>query len=169
MAKPTRSAQPQQPKAAVPTRAQAAPTAKAKASTPSVLAQRNDTLVFGRETYKWMLIGLGIMAIGFICMSGGAMPSPEQMQKMMAVYKAWMEKFKDDIVDMGDKLKPEGRLLTASGLADGPFVELKEVIGGYMILTAESYERVAEIIRECPMMIGPGITLEIRELSGAKM
>ena len=70
---------------------------------------------------------------------GGAMPSPEQMQKMMAVYKAWMEKFKDDIVDMGDKLKPEGRLLTASGLADGPFVELKEVIGGYMILTAESY------------------------------
>ena len=77
MAKPTRSAQPQPPKAAVPTRAQATPTAKAKASTPSVLAQRNDTLVFGRETYKWMLIGLGIMAIGFICMSGGSMPSPD--------------------------------------------------------------------------------------------
>ena len=77
MAKPTRSAQPQQPRAAVPTRPQAAPTAKPKSSTPSVFGQRNDTLVFGRETYKWMLIGLGIMAIGFICMSGGAMPSPD--------------------------------------------------------------------------------------------
>ena len=77
MAKPTKSAQPQPPKAAVPVRAQVAPTVKAKVSTPSVFGQNNDTLVFGRETYKWMLIGLGIMAIGFICMSGGAMPSPD--------------------------------------------------------------------------------------------
>jgi hypothetical protein len=71
--KPSQSAQPQ--KAAVPTRTQTAtvPT-KAKAS---VLEQRNDTLVFGRETFKWMLIGLGIMAVGFICMTGGSMPSPD--------------------------------------------------------------------------------------------
>lgn len=26
-------------------------------------------------------------------------PSPEQMQQMFAAYKAWMEKFKDDILD----------------------------------------------------------------------
>jgi Protein of unknown function (DUF3098) len=77
MAKPSKSAQPQQPKAAVPTRSQAAPAAKTKSSTPSVFGQRNDTLVFGRETYKWMLIGLGIMAVGFLCMSGGSMPSPD--------------------------------------------------------------------------------------------
>jgi Protein of unknown function (DUF3098) len=71
--KPSQSAQPQ--KAAVPTRTQTAtvPT-KAKAS---VVEQRNDTLVFGRETFKWMLIGLGIMAVGFICMTGGSMPSPD--------------------------------------------------------------------------------------------
>ena len=77
MAKPVKSAQPQQPKAAVPTRTQAAPSAKAQSSGSSVLEQRNDKLVFGRETYKWMLIGLGIMAVGFICMSGGSMPSPD--------------------------------------------------------------------------------------------
>jgi hypothetical protein len=83
MAKPIKpsqpAAQPQQPqaqKAAVPTRNQtAAPTVKAKSATS--VEQRNDTLVFGRETYKWMLIGLGIMAVGFLCMSGGSMPSPD--------------------------------------------------------------------------------------------
>ena len=72
--------QPQpQPKAAP-----ARPTATARPQTatrtqaagPTVFGQRNDTLVFGRETYKWMLIGLAIMAVGFICMSGGAMPDP---------------------------------------------------------------------------------------------
>lgn len=64
-----------QPKAAAPVRPQATATApRTKAATPSVFGQRNDKLVFGRETYKWMLIGLAIMAVGFICMSGGAMP-----------------------------------------------------------------------------------------------
>jgi hypothetical protein len=74
MAKPNKPQQIQpQPKAATPARPQAtAP--RAKAAGPTVFGQRNDSLVFGRETYKWMLIGLAVMAVGFICMSGGAMP-----------------------------------------------------------------------------------------------
>jgi hypothetical protein len=48
-----------------------------KKATPSVFGTRNDTLVFGRENYKWMLIGIAIMAVGFICMAGGSMPSPD--------------------------------------------------------------------------------------------
>ncbi len=80
MAKPNKPQQkPQpiqiQPKAATPARPQATPT-RTKAATPSIFGQRNDKLVFGRETYKWMLIGLAVMAVGFICMSGGAMPDP---------------------------------------------------------------------------------------------
>ncbi len=63
-----------QPKAAAPTRPQATTAPRAKAATPSVFGQRNDNLVFGRETYKWMLIGLAVMAVGFICMAGGSMP-----------------------------------------------------------------------------------------------
>ena len=64
---------PAQPKAATPTRPQTTAT-RTKVAAPSVFGQRNDKLVFGRETYKWMIIGLVVMAIGFICMSGGAMP-----------------------------------------------------------------------------------------------
>ncbi len=75
--KPQQKSQPIQiqPKAATPARPQAT-AARAKAATPSVFGQRNDKLVFGRETYKWMFIGLAIMAVGFICMSGGAMTDP---------------------------------------------------------------------------------------------
>ena len=82
MAKPNKQQQKEQPqqikpqpKAATPSRPQAT-AQRVKASAPSVFGQRNDTLVFGRETYKWMLIGLAIMAVGFICMSGGAMTDP---------------------------------------------------------------------------------------------
>lgn len=72
--------QPQsQPKAAPARPTATAPRPQATATRtqpagPSIFGQRNDTLVFGRETYKWMLIGLAIMAVGFICMAGGSMP-----------------------------------------------------------------------------------------------
>jgi hypothetical protein len=96
-------------------------------------------------------------------------PSPEQMQQIFAGYKAWMEKFKDDILDMGDKLKSDGRVVTASGVADGPFVEAKEVVGGFMIVSAETYDRAVEVVRACPAVHAPGALLEIREMAGAKM
>ena len=34
-------------------------------------------------------------------------PSPAKMQEMFAVWTAWKEKFKDNILDMGGKLRPE--------------------------------------------------------------
>jgi hypothetical protein len=30
-----------------------------------------DTFIFGKKNYKWMFIGLGFIALGFILMSGG--------------------------------------------------------------------------------------------------
>jgi hypothetical protein len=95
--------------------------------------------------------------------------SPEQMQQMFAAYKAWMETFKDDILDLGDKLKSDGRVVSASEVSDGPFVESKEVIGGYMIISAANYEAAVQVVRACPAVRAPGAVFEIREMAGAKM
>jgi hypothetical protein len=94
-------------------------------------------------------------------------PSPEQMQAMLAKWHAWKEKFKDNIVDWGDKLKSGGRVVSGSTVSDGPFVEAKEIIGGFMIVQAASYEEAVVIAQEMPG--GPGARIEIRELAGAKM
>jgi hypothetical protein len=93
-------------------------------------------------------------------------PSPAQMQEMYAVFSAWKEKFKDRIVDMGGKLLPGGKLVTATGVTDGPFVEAKEIVGGYMVVAAESYEAALEVAREGPGLMMPGSSIEIRELAG---
>lgn len=102
---------------------------------------------------------------------GRSPPSPEQMQQMFAAYKGWMEKYKANIVDMGDKLLPGGRVLTMSetGLADGPFVESKELIGGFMIISAADEAGAVDVVKACPAVQMPGAVLEIREMSGAKM
>lgn len=94
-------------------------------------------------------------------------PSPEQMQAMLAKWNAWKDKFKDNIVDWGDKLKPGGKVVAGSAVSDGPFVEAKEIIGGFMIVSAASFEEAVVIAQEMPT--GPGSRIEIREMAGAKM
>jgi hypothetical protein len=97
---------------------------------------------------------------------GSPAPSPERMQQMFAAYNAWKERFAKQIVDMGDKLKPDGRVVSASGVVDGPFVEVKELIGGYMMVSADDYDGAIAVVRACPALDSPGVTMEIRELVG---
>jgi hypothetical protein len=85
---------------------------------------------------------------------------------MYAVFSAWKEKFKANIVDMGGKLLPGGKILTASGVTDGPFIEAKEIVGGYMVVLADNYERALEVARESPGLGMPGSSIEVRELAG---
>ncbi len=110
---------------------------------------------------KYLVLARGQRGAG-----GRIGPSPEQMQQMFAAFNAWKEKFKDSILDIGAKLEPEGRVVTASGVADGPFVEVKEVVGGFMIVSADSYDGAAEVVRAMPTP--PGASFEIREMT-AKM
>lgn len=93
----------------------------------------------------------------------GEAPSPTQMEEMYAKFNAWKEKYRDNIVDMGGKLKA-GKIVTSDSVADGPFVEVKEVIGGYMIVSAESLEQAVEVARESPGVF-PGSSVEVREIS----
>ncbi len=93
-------------------------------------------------------------------------PSPEQMQQMLAQWASWKEKFKKHVVDMGDGLKPGGKVLSGGEVTDGPFAEAKEIVGGFSIVEAESYEQAVQVARECPIVFMPGATIEIREMMG---
>jgi hypothetical protein len=41
-----------------------------------VTKQQKTEFIFGKKNYQWMLIGLGIIALGFILMSGGGSDDP---------------------------------------------------------------------------------------------
>jgi len=88
------------------------------------------------------------------------------MQKMMATWGPWKAKFTDAIVEMGDALHANGKLLSSSGVTDGPMVESKEIIGGYSIVQGASYEEALQIARACPIMFMPNSRIEVRELMG---
>src|SRR5262245_37532923 len=69
--------------------------------------------------------------------------SPEQMQQSMDRWTKWIEQgFADGwLLDAGDALLPEGRVVDKNkAVTDGPFVESKEVVGGYSIVKAASFD-----------------------------
>ena len=90
-------------------------------------------------------------------------PSPSEMQDMLARFTAWQERFEANVVDLGGKLG-EGRLVTAGAAPDGPFVEVKELVGGYMILSAESLDAAIEIARQLPGLVSSGSGVEVIEI-----
>jgi len=85
------------------------------------------------------------------------------MQEMYAQFGAWQEKFKENLVDMGGKLGA-GRLVTPEAAADGPFVEVKELVGGYMIVSAANLDEAIRVARGCPGLVRPGSGVEVIEI-----
>jgi hypothetical protein len=91
-------------------------------------------------------------------------PSPAEMQAMYEKFSAWRETFQQNLTDLGGRLGA-GRLVTDKA-PDGPFVEVKELVGGYMIVTAPSIDEAIAVARECPGLVRPGSGVEVIEIFG---
>ena len=95
--------------------------------------------------------------------------TPEQIQTIIEEYRAWAGKLgQEGRLAGGEKLKDEGgkvmRLEKAQvKVVDGPYVETKEVIGGYFIVKAANYAEAVEIAKSCPHM-KYGAKMDVREV-----
>ena len=93
-------------------------------------------------------------------------PSPDEMQAFLKLWNDWFEKVGPAIVDGGDGLLPTGKVLLPGGVvSDGPYVESKEIIGGYSVIQADNYESAVTIAKACPIAMVGG-KIEIREFAG---
>jgi hypothetical protein len=97
----------------------------------------------------------------------GDKPSPAQLQAMYAKFNEWREKFQNNLVDPGGKLGA-GRLATPDPAPDGPLIEIKELVGGYMILSAASLDEAIQVAREFPGLVRPGSGVEVIEIHSPK-
>jgi hypothetical protein len=93
-------------------------------------------------------------------------PSPEQLQKMMKEWQNWMGSIaaQNKLVSSGNRLAADGRVVKPGAIVtNGPYVEIKEAIGGYIILRAGSLEEAAEISKGCPILTIGG-NVEVRTI-----
>lgn len=90
--------------------------------------------------------------------------SPEEIQQAIDAFYAWHDRLvQEGKMKSGQRLAIEGRLISRSGITDGPFAELKEVIGGYWFFVASSLEEAAELAAQNPCL-ACGLTYEVRPI-----
>ncbi|HEU0121170.1 MAG TPA: YciI family protein [Bryobacteraceae bacterium] len=82
--------------------------------------------------------------------------SPEEMQTAIARYGQWAEQLASQGRMRGGHKLEDGTARQLSGtlgnptVTDGPFPETKEVIGGYFLIAAASYEEAVVLSSTCP-------------------
>jgi hypothetical protein len=96
--------------------------------------------------------------------------TPEEMQQEMKKWEKWIGEAmqKGWMLDAGDALTPEGRVVNAKVITDGPFVEAKEIVGGFSIVQADTIDAAAQLAKGCPGVQAGG-TVEVRRLAGYTM
>lgn len=92
--------------------------------------------------------------------------TPEQGQAIMQKWMDWLGGIakQNKLTDQGHPLGSAGKVIRANNvITDGPYTEIKELIGGYSIIKAESFEEAAEIAKGCPILEDGG-NVEVRDL-----
>jgi hypothetical protein len=91
--------------------------------------------------------------------------SAEQMQQTMKKWMDWKEALEKNgnIKQLGERLDGTGKVVRgkAKAVTDGPFVEVKDSIQGYMLLEAKDMDLAVKLATGCPILDGDG-TVEIR-------
>jgi hypothetical protein len=94
--------------------------------------------------------------------------SPEELQNVMGQWSAWFDRLvAEGKIKSAQPLMDEGKIVTwKKGLtvADGPFAESKEAIGGYFLLQINDLDEALEIAKECPSL-KYGVTVEVRPVA----
>ena len=99
---------------------------------------------------------------------GGKIASPEQMQ-------AWMKQTMDWI----GGIAAQNKFVSGTGLpfdgakvvhhknvvTNGPFGDIKETIGGFITVRAESFDEAVEFAKGCPVLQAKGNSVEVRKIA----
>ncbi len=90
--------------------------------------------------------------------------SPEDMQEEIALHGEWIQQLGERF-DSGEALNQEAKSIDGADkiVSDGPYLESKELVGGFYIINATNLEEATEIAKGCPVLRFGG-KVEVREV-----
>jgi hypothetical protein len=99
---------------------------------------------------------------------GKKVASPEQIQVWMKQTMDWIGGIAAQNKFSGGNglLFDDSRVVRPNNVVtNGPFGEIKETIGGYIIVKAGSVEEAVEFAKGCPVLQGEGNSVEVRKFA----
>jgi hypothetical protein len=101
---------------------------------------------------------------------GQKLASPEQMQIWMKQTMDWIGGIAAQNKFSGGNGLPfdDAKVVWPNNVVtNGPFGEIKETIGGYIIVKANSVEEAVEFAKGSPVLQGDGNSVEVRKIARA--
>ncbi len=103
---------------------------------------------------------------------GAPSASPDQMQKTMEKWIAWMKELgaNGHLKDRGNPLERSGKVVKGheKSVTDGPYAESKDVVGGYTLIEARDLDQAVELSKGCPIFEFGG-SVEVRPVMKMSM
>jgi hypothetical protein len=94
--------------------------------------------------------------------------SAKELQNVMNRCQAWLDRLTEQgKAQKGQALEPKSTVISSKAgrvIADGPFAESKEAIGGYLLIQAESFDEAVAIAKTNPGL-AYGSTIEVRQIA----
>ncbi len=90
--------------------------------------------------------------------------SPKEMQELSKKWYVWWKNIESQgkLVGRGPRLANEGKVLKSGGvITDGPFVEIREILGSFITVKAEDLEDAVTLAHGCPAL-DQGGSVEVR-------
>ena len=90
-------------------------------------------------------------------------PSPEEMQAAIKPWQDWLGSIaaQNKLVNPPQRWDAAGKVVKQNAVTNGPYVEIKEAIGGLIFIKAADYDEAVEIAKGCPILLEGG-NVEIR-------
>lgn len=98
---------------------------------------------------------------------GKKVASPQQIQVWMKQTMDWIGGIAAQNKFSGGNGLPfeESKVVHHKGVVtNGPFGEIKETIGGYIIVKADTVDEAVEFAKGCPVLQGEGNSVEVRKI-----
>lgn len=99
---------------------------------------------------------------------GNKIASPEQMQIWMQQTRAWIDGIASQGKFVGGNGLPfaDAKVVHHNGsVTNGPFGDIKETLGGYIIVKATSSDEAVSFAKGCPVLQAEGNTVEVRKIA----
>lgn len=91
--------------------------------------------------------------------------SPEQMQQIVKKWMDWKDGLEKGghVHQLGERLDVTGKVIRGKSktVTDGPYVEVKDSINGFMLVEAKDLDLALELAKGCPILERDG-TVEVR-------
>jgi hypothetical protein len=93
-----------------------------------------------------------------------ALGTPERAQQSLQTWLAWIRELEANghLKERGQPLERTGKVVRGDRpVTDGPYVEAKDIVLGFLLIEARDLDHAAEIAAGCPIALGGG-SVEVR-------